>query len=149
MVETQATPSNAQSNGVIRVGRKGKKKFAFGDGPDDVFEVDVVEKFQEWISIDESFRPEVPTTHDRGEKVRPVPNERMAEFHAALFDFAKRCAGDKAPADLTLAEAIEFKTKLMEVYDELSDFFVPKSREKSSSPLSAEARLSFSPDPTT
>ena len=45
---------SAGSNGVIRVGRKGRKKFAFGEG--EPFEVDVVVAFQEWICIDDGFR---------------------------------------------------------------------------------------------
>jgi hypothetical protein len=116
----------SQDNGVIRVGRKGLKKFAFGDGP--VFEVDVVEAFQEWIGIDDEFRP---TDIDED---RSVPVARMPEYHAAAVAFAKRLSGNTsvrgAPEDITVAEALDFIARLREQYDELADFFRPKSREK-------------------
>lgn len=131
----------SESNGVIRVGRKGKKKFAFGDG--EPFEVDVVVAFQEWICADDEFRERYDD--------RTIPNGDMAAYHQAAVDFVKGLAtnfpsqvtGEKPP-DITVAEALDFLARLREQYDELTDFFQPRSREKLDSPDSSEAGLQFS-----
>jgi hypothetical protein len=114
----------SESNGVIRVGRKGKKKFAFGDG--DPFEVDVVVAFQEWGSIDGSFRNED----------RVIPQSEMMGYHQAAVAFVQSLwflASVAAPAvttNITTAEALDFIARLREQYDEVSVFFQPKSRDK-------------------
>jgi len=112
------------NNGVIRIGRKGLKKFAFGeDGP--VFEVDVVVAFQRWIDIDDKFRLE-----DAGDNDRSIPNADMPLYHQAAVSFVKELGG----GDVTTAEALDFLARLREQYDELADFFQPKSREERASP---------------
>jgi hypothetical protein len=133
------------SNGVIRIGRKGIKKFAFGeDGP--VFEVDVVTAFQQWIAIDESFRGE------SGKE--SVKTQDMPQYHHAATEYAKQLSGsaDGMPQypNLTTAEALDFIARLREQYDELADFFRPKSRERPDSLGTSEAELRFSvePDPS-
>lgn len=129
------------SNGVIRIGRKGIKKFAFGeDGP--VFEVDVVGAFQRWIAIDESFRG------DSGEeKVKTID---MPQYHQAAVTFAEELGGPAYTGKVTIAEALDFKARLQEQYEELADFFRPKSREKPDSlgTSGAELRFSVEPDPS-
>ncbi len=130
------------SNGVICIGRKGLKKFAFGeDGPP--FEVEVVVAFQQWVAVDESFRPIEPDAEGN----RPVPTEAMASYHQAAVAFAEEQAGGQYDGTITVAEAIEFKTKLMDAYNELADFFQPKSREKRDSPDTSEVELRFSTEP--
>lgn len=120
----------SQNNGVIRIGRKGRKKFAFGDEGQE-FEVDVVVAFQRWIEIDESFRDEDD---------RSVATERMPHYHAAAVGFVTELGG----GNVTTAEALDFVARLREQYDELADFFRPKSREKPDSPDTSEAELRFS-----
>lgn len=131
------------SNGVIRIGRKGLKKFAFGDGP--VFEVDVVIAFQRWIAIDDSFRPE---TED-AEGNRPIAVSDMAAYHQAAVEFVSTLNQDprtppKAPLEVTTAEALDFIARLREQYDELAVFFRPNLQKERDSPVTSGAELRFS-----
>lgn len=129
------------SNGVIRIGRKGIVKFAFGDGAP--FEVDVVVAFQQWIAVDDSFRP----PEEDAEGLRSIPLENMHTYHAAAVDFVRSLSPQPtmpASPDLTTAEALDFVARLREQYDELASFFRPKSREKRASPDTSEAELRFS-----
>lgn len=127
------------NNGVIRIGRKGKKKFAFGeDGAP--FEVDVVAAFQQWIGIDDAFRPE---EDEHGN--RPIPTSEMPAYHVAAQAFAEGLAGvssDDTPT-ITIAEALDFIARLREEYDELANFFRPRSREERVSPATSEPGLRF------
>ena len=134
------------NNGIIRIGRKGLKKFAFGeDGPP--FEVDVVMAFQQWIGVDESFRPE----EEGPNGTRSIPVDRIPEYHKKAVEFAALWASnyqgcDKVP-DITTAEALDFIARLREQYDELADFFQPKLREKPASHDTSETELLFSTEP--
>lgn len=135
--------ANGASNGVVRIGRKGLKKFAFGDG--EPFEVDVVEEFQRWASIDDTFRQE------KDDGTRYIPKEIVPEFHRAAVAFAEGLANKtKTPVDeqtdVTIAEALDFIARLREEYDDLADFFLPRSREERASPATSEgqSRLQFS-----
>jgi hypothetical protein len=148
------------NNGVIRVGRKGLKKFAFGDDGQP-FEVDVVVAFQEWISIDDSFRQVEPDTDGN----RPIPVERMPEYHDAAVNFVERLANkawsegaDTPPpvVELTKAEALDFIARLRECYDDLAVFFRPRLPEERGSPgtsaagssdTSAKTEMRFSMEP--
>lgn len=120
----------SQSNGVIRVGRKGLKKFAFGE-EGEPFQVDVVEAFQAWIGIDDSFRDEK----------RELPTASMQEYHRSAVDYVRGLSGC---GDITIAEALDFIARLREAYDEVADFFQPRSKTKLSSVESLEARFSHS-----
>lgn len=132
------------NNGVIRIGRKGIVKFAFGaDG--EPFEVDVVVAFQQWIQTDESLR------QNDGPDKGTVLTEDMPQYHQAAVQFVTELRdsgtkGDK-PSDvswITTAEALDFIARLREQYDELADFFRPKKRERDDLPASSEAELHFS-----
>ncbi len=126
------------SNGVIRIGRKGLKKFAFGDeGP--VFEVDVVVAFQQWIGIDDNFRSVSGNENDRSIPVAEVP-----VYHVAAQAFVESLGGGA----VTVAEALDFIARLREQYDELAAFFQPKSRQERDSPDTSEVELRFSVEGT-
>ena len=113
------------NNGVIRIGRKGFKKFAFGeDGP--VFEVDVVVAFQEWINKDAEFRLEDGTGS--------IPPTDMPAYHLAAVEYAKKLSG----CDVTTAEALDFIARLREQYDELVVFFRPRSPDEPASLATSE-----------
>lgn len=120
------------NNGVIRVGRKGVKKFAFGEDGEP-FEVDVVVAFQLWVAVDEEFRGEDYS----------IPNDRMGEYYQAAVRFVEGLA-DAPAGSLTVAEALDFVARLREQYDEVAAFFRPKSREERASPGSSGAELRFS-----
>ena len=132
----------SMNNGVIRVGRKGRKKFAFGDdGPP--FEVDVVVAFQEWIGIDEQFREH---SEDRTISVADMP-----AYHQAAVGFVSNLATNpingeypEVYANITTAEALDFIARLREQYDEVAAFFQPRSRDEQDSPDTSEVELRFS-----
>lgn len=131
--------------GVIRVGRKGRKRFAFGDDGEP-FEVDVVVAFQAWVWIDEQYR-------ERSED-RSVLLADMPDYHRAAVDFVTALsadhpssAGTSHKADtpsISTAEALDFIARLREQYDEVAAFFHPRSREERDSPDTSEVELQFS-----
>lgn len=125
------------SNGVVRIGRKGRVKFAFGeDGKP--FEVDVVEAQREWYRIDETFR--VPEGEpDEG----TVPADRVKDYHDAAVAFCNELAGE-AGGPSSKAEALDFLARLREQYDAVKAFFLPKSLEEPESPGSSGSELQFS-----
>jgi hypothetical protein len=128
---------NTNHNGVIRIGRKGLKKFAFGeDGAP--FEVDVVVAFQSWIAIDDEFRP-VEEDNDGG---RPIPVSNISAYHLAAVRFVQNLRGTNEPL-VTTAEALDFIARLREQYDELARFFRPRLREERDSPDSSGVELRF------
>ena len=130
------------SNGVIRIGRKGVKKFAFGDDSEP-FEVDVVVAFQQWIGIDDGFRPPMPDEDGN----RSIATADMPAYHEAAVKFVTDLALEGSQPDnfeITTAEALDFIARLREQYDELAAFFRPKLREERDSPDTSEAELRFS-----
>lgn len=131
------------NNGVIRIGRKGLKKFAIGEEDDPrklpAFEVDVVVAFQQWIGTDDEFRPIPTDTSDD----RSIPTADMPAYHNAAVSFVE---GLGAGSGITTAEALDFIARLREQYDELAVFFRPKSREERVLPATsvADSGLRFS-----
>lgn len=117
------------NNGVIRIGRKGIKKFAFGEDGQP-FEVDVVVAFQEWVGIDESLRGEDGI----------VKTEDMPGYHDAAVAFVERLS----QSTVTAAEALDFIARLREQYDEVASFFQPKSPEKRALPDTSVSEMRFS-----
>lgn len=125
----------SDDNGVIKIGRKGVKKFAFGEDGQP-FEVDVVKAFQAWICLDDEFRPQ--EEDEKGD--RPIPLSKMPDFHQAAVVFVK----EVSKYDVTIAEALDFIARLREQYDELVNFFRPRSKEERDSPDTSGAELRFS-----
>lgn len=124
------------NNGVIRVGRKGLKKFAFGE--DGIpFEVDVVVAFQGWLCIDDEFRER------EGCVDRMIKTCDMPQFHQAAVEYVGQLS-NTPPSNLTVAEALEFMALLREEYDKLVTFFRPKSQDAPDSPDTSEGGLQFS-----
>ena len=118
-------------NGVVRIGRKGRKKFAFGDDGAP-FEVDVVVAFREWVAVDDGFRGED----------RTIDDARVQEYHQAALDFVTRLSG--SAGGITVAEALDFLARLREQYDEVAVFFQPRLRGEPESQGSSGSELSFS-----
>lgn len=121
-------------NGVIRIDRKGIKKFAIGDG--EPFDVDVVVAQQEWVSIDDSFRPPEFNEDGTAREIRSVPSERVPDYYKAAKDFVTKLMGNninekgEINQPPTIAEALEFLARLREQWQDLVVFFQPKSREE-------------------
>lgn len=142
--KTQPKPKHS-NNGVIRIGRKGVKKFAFGeDGAP--FDVDVVVAFQGWLCIDDEFRER------EGCVDRIIKTSDMPEYHQAAVQYVNSLAGGVQPdnekggsySTITVAEALEFIALLREEYDKLLTFFRPKSQDEPDSPDTSEGGLQFS-----
>lgn len=137
----------SSNNGVIRIGRKGIKKFAFGeDGKP--FDVDVVVAFQGWLCIDDEFRER------DGCVDRTIKTSDMPEYHHAAVEYVQGLASEQDSDKhgyshplLTVAEALEFIALLREEYDTLLTFFRPKSRDVPDSPDTSEGGLRFSEEP--
>ncbi len=136
-------------NGVIRIGRKGRKKFAFGEDGQ-AFEVNVVSAMQEWIILDGQFRDERMSCAASTDEARTLKDIDIPEYHKLALSFSKKCAavGGVEVIDICEAEALDFLARLRECYDEMVDFFHPKSREKRGSPDSSEPALQFSEEPS-
>lgn len=132
----------SQDNGIIRIGRKGKKKFAFGDNPP--FEVDVVESFQKWIIIDDEFRQECNIGNAEGS--RRIPPAEVPRWHQSAVEFVTELSGQEET--ITIAEALDFLARLREEYDKLVVFFQPKSQDEPESPDTSErVSTEFSEEP--
>ena len=113
----------SESNGVIKLGRKGKRKLQYDDGSP-VVEVDVVACANQWALIDDGFRQE-------GE----VPRERREEFYTAAWQFAR---GHLQVEDISLADALHFLKVVTEEAEALQGFFaVKRPAAPSSGPPSA------------
>ena len=128
------------NNGVIRIGRKGIKKFAFGEegAPDErVFSVDVVVAFQQWIIVDDSFRGE-----EKEDGRRPISVKDIPAYNQAAVEFVADLGG----GEVTTAEALDFLARLREEYDALAHFFQPKllGEQDSQDTLEPVSELRFS-----
>jgi hypothetical protein len=127
------------NNGVIRIGRKGLRKFAIGEENDPrqlpAFEVDVVDAFQQWIGIDDSLRPLTPDEDGN----RSISTADMPTYHQAAVEFVESLGGLPYAHKLTKAEALDFIARLREQYNELAVFFRPKSLQERDSPATSEA----------
>ncbi len=111
---------------IIKIGRKGRKKFQLGDRPP--FEIDVILVQNQWLEIDRGFRDEKDE----------IPPERNAEANKAAWLFVSELCGTPttSPDDaesLTMTEALEFLNVLTREGAKLADFFVPKLPEGQSS----------------
>lgn len=129
------------NNGVIRIGRKGLKKFAFGDA--EPFEVDVIVAFQEWIIVDDSFRDQFSKSEDGSRK---IPAAEVPAWHQAAVSMVEKLSNwdSEKYGALTVSEAMDFIARLREQYDELAVFFRPKSLEEPDSPDTSVAEVRFS-----
>lgn len=144
--------STANGAPIIRIGKKGRKTFAFGeeDSPKGhPFTIDVVAIWQQWCDVHRSFQNEEGT----------IPRDKAMETNFALMQFVAALSGARLPQgipgapeqpsppsaeeELTLAEALDFMARIQEEVDALEDFFVPKLREKPSSPPKS-ATVNFS-----
>ncbi len=138
------------NNGVIRIGRKGIKKFAFGDegAPgSEPFEVDVVITFHEWLVVDDGFRP----IEQDAEGNRPIPRVEIPAYDCAAIEFVEsRRGGNKHHPEyvrVSAGEARDFMARLREEYDRLANFFQAKSSDEPESPDTSEVALQFSEEP--
>lgn len=120
------------NNGVIKIERKGIKKFAFGDN--EIFSVDVITVWQQWLIIDERFRPDEFKNDGTPNEDRSIPTEDVPAYYNAAVQFIKDIGG----GEVTIAEALEFLARLKEEWSDLVSFFRPRSRDERESSDSLE-----------
>lgn len=135
----EAIQTKPSTNGILRIGRKGKRTFAFGaEGtPDEVvFEVDVVAVYNQWVVLRNQFTDENGQVLDTN---LDACNRATWQF---VQDLTKSPAKPEGVAELTLAEVLEFIALIGEEKEKLAGFFVPRSSEKPSLPESTELRFS-------
>jgi hypothetical protein len=122
--------SASNGDGVVKIGRMGRKKFQLGDYTP--VELDVAETYQDWCEVDQTFRDEK----------QKVPQDRVPAMNAAAWEFAAEKLGvgeavrqNKLPVRslITLAEALAFLKVLKREYDALTDFFGVDSSDEPSS----------------
>jgi len=127
------TQTNGNDDGILRIGRKGKVKFAFGENGTP-FIVDVVAISNRWWEIRRNFA-------DKDDK---VPPDRIEEFNRTAIAFVCELAPkDSGPE--SNAEVEEFFKLLADERQKLQRFFVPASPEEPSSPERTELTFSFDP----
>ncbi len=126
-------PAGENGQRVIRIGRKGRRLFAFGE-EGKPFEVDVVALHSEWVNVDRTFRD------DKGD----VPPERLLEMNRTALEFVVAVGQQVGVdlADISLAEALEFIKEITEEVHRLRGFFVPKFSEGPSSAESTQVNFS-------
>lgn len=123
----------SETNGIIRIGTKGRKQFAFGD--DEPFTVDVIDVSNRWAAIDSEFRQ----LDSNGQLV--VPPAQMLPLNDACWNFVREISGC---GNISKAEAIEFMKHITDEANALQDFFSPKSVEKKPSSQESTATSRFS-----
>jgi hypothetical protein len=123
--------SETNGSGIIRIGKKGLRKFTF-DEDADAFEIDVIAAQAQWLELDRQFRD------DNNE----VPPDKLIALNEEARRFAMELAYDTKPKRiLSIAEALEFLKLLNEEAGRLADFFTPKDSEVPSSRESSELRF--------
>ena len=129
------------SNGdeVIRIEKKGIKKFAFGDGP--VFSVDVIRAMDAWNGIDGEYR----------DAAGGVPKEKLAAWRRAQLNFARdwvtatvdpQVAAQIVP-EIDDAQALAFINRLDAYIDGLKDFFGVRTGKEPSPPPPSDSATVF------
>lgn len=138
----------SKSNGIIRIGKKGLKKFAFGEEGSpggEVFEIDVVATIQEWFNIHAEF---VELGEEDEDGTKSIPNAEIPRYQQAAVEYVERLRattnkeGNYPP--VTVAEAFDFIARLRECHEELVSFFRPKLQKEQDSQDTSEVELRFS-----
>jgi hypothetical protein len=122
---------------VVRVSRKGKQQFAFGDNGEP-FEIDVTVEYWNWQNIADTFR----LIEGKPEEIGTIPAVSIPALHQAALTFASNLAGKDAPQ--SVGEALDFLARLTECYKSIVGFFQAKSEEERASPATSEQELQFS-----
>ncbi len=140
---TKTTPS---TNGVVKIARRGRAKFQFGDD-DQPFEVDVLAVYDQWYVVNWQLRD----IDEKGDGV--VPNDKQDEFGQNRLNFAQAVVNSAyesqqlgAAPVLCRAEAEAFIDEISKKAAELRNFTVSKKDTPSSQPDSTgeSARINFS-----
>ncbi len=115
------------SNGVLKIERKGKKKFAIGDA--EPVEIDVSIVYDQWFVID----------HDFADENGMIPPANLIARNTAMRNFVAELLKCD---DVTMAEAQEFINILTVEVNKLRDFFSTKWPATPGSAENLEVRFS-------
>ena len=128
---------------ILRIGRRGKVKFAFGEEGEpgsEAFFVDIVKVLDAWIDVDWQLR----------DAEGKLPADKNEEYGQNKHEFAQRIVTEayaaqhagKVPPELTRAEASEFLAYVSQEASKLRGFLPKPSETAQSSPKHME--LTFS-----
>ena len=126
------------SNGerILKVGKQGRIKTQIGDDDAPIFEIDVIEVYNQFSDLDMKFRDE------KGE----FDKARTADWNKACWGFVMQVVLDHVPdqeaagkinAAMSLTDARRFLKLLQEEANRLIPFFKLELAEKPSSPASS------------
>lgn len=136
----------ASLNGVIKIAKRSRRKFQFGDDEAVTVTVDIIEVVDQWHEVNFALRVlegdmwTLPTS-----KVNEFAVNRLNFVQAIVNDaYAAEHAGVTVP-QLTRIEAEEFIRVVQLEAEQLRNFTLPKSAETSSAPEStADRGVNFS-----
>ncbi len=120
------------TNGVVRIGKKGIKKFAFGDGPE--FEVDAIAASNDWDEFSEQFwevGPDGTKTLKSGKEYYTYLQQWVTQLNNGV--------------PVSQMEAAEFLKEIRLYVESCADFFDIRRHKKQPSPGSSESTASASP----
>lgn len=128
--ETKNAPS---MNGVLKVHKRGRAKFQFGDD-EPVIELDVIEVYDQWVEVLWALR----------DAEGKLPNDKVNEYGKNRQDFVQAVVNtaygliaEKPPIpNVSRAEAEQFIKLVEEAAEELRNFTSPKKDAPSSAPAS-------------
>jgi hypothetical protein len=138
--------SATNGDGIIKVGRRGIRKFEFGDEAGSVtIELDVIGVWDEWVEIDHSFRDE------KGVILKDRLVERNTRCRTWVQGMIEAAGGVTNAEDashvaqhLSLTDALTFMKLLCEEVEKLKVFFERSTGEKPSSGVSSgDARVTY------
>lgn len=115
---------NGNGEDIIKIGRKGLKKFQYAEDTP-VVTLDVIHVYNQWLALERVFRNEQGV----------VPPEKNPEVNAALNEFS--CNMLQAKDGMSDADALHFQAVLFKEVDKLTAFFDVKSADEPSSPPSS------------
>ena len=130
----------SESNGVLRIGRQGRKKFQFGDD-DPAFEIDVIDVYNQFSETDLKLR-------DAKGVLTP---DKVGDWNKAVWGFVQQVVLDHMPKDaaekvnagMSLTDARAFLKLLQEEANRLIPLFKLESGEKPSSPENSGIAVSY------
>lgn len=132
-------------NGVLRLRKRGRVKFQLDDN-DPVFELDVIEVYDQWVEVDWQLRETVDGVEGLlpSSKQNEYGQNRLNFVQAIINDAYAAMEGARTAPTLSRAEAEEFVELIREEAKKLRNFTEPKKESPSSSPENSGERINFS-----
>lgn len=137
---------HTSTNGIIRIPKRGRAKFQFGDddASEPVIDVDVIEVYDAWSEIEWVLRDKEGVLPN--DKINEHGQNRLNFVQAVVNDAYAKVASKPAVPTISRAEAEAFIVEVSRKAKELRDFFLLKKDDPSSAPASTapETEIRFS-----